>query len=74
LHGSLHNYIREHSSGDVDFANFDRDPNFMPTILERYNKYVVSRHASDDDTSKPTFVTMDSFRDSLDTSFALAWN
>jgi hypothetical protein len=38
----LHNYIREHSSGDVDFANFDRDPNFMPTIPERYNKYVVS--------------------------------
>jgi hypothetical protein len=70
----LHNYIREHSSGDVDFANFDRDPNFMPTIPERYNKYVVSRHASDDYTSEPSFVTMDSFRDSLATSVTLAWN
>jgi hypothetical protein len=58
----------------VDFANFDRDPNFMPTIPERYNKYVVSWHTSDDDTSEPSFVTMDSFRDSLATSVALAWN
>jgi hypothetical protein len=38
----LHNFICEHTSGDVDFANFDRDPNFVPTMPERYNKYVVS--------------------------------
>jgi hypothetical protein len=30
----LHNYIHEHSSGDVDFANCDRDPHFVPTISD----------------------------------------
>lgn len=66
----LHNFIREHASEDDDFANFDRDPNFVPTILERYNKYAVS-HGS---TLELSFVTMDAFRDSLATSVALAWN
>ena len=70
----VHNFIREHASGDVDFARFDRDPNFVPTIPERYNKYVVSRHASDTSTNEASFVTMDTFRDSLATSIALAWN
>jgi hypothetical protein len=28
----LHNFIRENASEDKDFANFDRDPNFVPTI------------------------------------------
>ncbi|XP_021311570.1 uncharacterized protein LOC110433541 [Sorghum bicolor] len=69
-----HNFIREHASGDVDFARFDRDPNFVPTIPERYNKYAVSRHASDTSTNEASFVTMDTFRDSLATSIALAWN
>jgi hypothetical protein len=32
----LHNFIREHNSDDADFARFDRDPNFMPTIPNRY--------------------------------------
>ena len=70
----LHNFIREHASGDVDFANFDRDPNYVLTIPERYNKYAVSQHASDGSTSESSFVTMDSFRDTLATSIALAWN
>ena len=43
----LHNFIREHASVDVDFANFDRDPTYMPTIPESYNKYAVTQHASD---------------------------
>jgi hypothetical protein len=29
----LHSFIHEHASDDEDFANFDRDPNFVPTIL-----------------------------------------
>ena len=33
----LHNFIREHGSEDSDFAHFERDPNFIPTILETYN-------------------------------------
>ena len=70
----LHNFIRKHASGDVDFANFDRDSNYVPTIPERYNKYAVSQHVSDGSTSESSFVTMDSFRDTLATSIALAWN
>jgi len=70
----LHNFIREHASVDVDFANFDRDPTYMPTIPERYNKYAVSQHASDGSTSESSFVTMDTFRDNMATSIALAWN
>jgi hypothetical protein len=70
----LHNYIREHSSGDVDFANYDRDPNFVPTIPDRDNKYAVSSHASDDSTSEASFLMMDAFRDSVATSLSLAWS
>jgi hypothetical protein len=51
----LHNYIREQSSGDVDFANCDWDPNFVPTIPDRY-KYAVASHVSDDSTSKQVFL------------------
>jgi hypothetical protein len=53
----LHNYIREHSSGDVDYANCDRDLDFVPTIPDRYNKYAVLPHASDDSTFKESFLT-----------------
>jgi hypothetical protein len=70
----LHNFIREHASEDDDFANFDHDPNFVPTIIERYNKYAVSQHAYDGSTSESSFVTMDTFRYSLATSIALGWN
>ncbi|XP_072148481.1 uncharacterized protein [Setaria viridis] len=70
----LHNFIREYSSVDVDFANFDRDPTYMATVPKRYNKYAVSQHASDGSTSESSFVTMDTFRDSMATSIALAWN
>ena len=70
----LHNFIREHSSGDVDFANFDQDPNFMPTIPDRYNKYAVSPHASDESTSEASFIKIDAFHDSMATSLSLAWN
>jgi hypothetical protein len=42
----LHNFIREHGGEVEDFARFDRDPNFIPTIPERYNKYAVPPSAS----------------------------
>lgn len=70
----LQNFIHTHESEDEDFGNFDWDPNFVPTILERYNKYVMLQHASDGSTSESSFVTMDTFRDTLATSIALAWN
>ena len=67
----LHNFICEHASVDVDFANFHKDPTYMPTIPKRYNKYAVSQHTSDGSTSESSFVTMDTFRDSMATSIAL---
>jgi hypothetical protein len=70
----LLNYICDHSSGDVDFANCDRGLNFVPTIPDRYNKYAVSSHASNDSTSKESFLVMDAFRDSVATSLFLAWS
>lgn len=70
----LHNFIRAHSSGDVDFANCGRDPDFVPTIPDRYNKYAVSSHASDQPTSEANFITMDTFRDRVATSLSIAWN
>jgi hypothetical protein len=70
----LHNYICEHSSGDVDFANCDRDPDFVPTIPDRYNKYASLSHASDDATSEASFLMMDAFRDSMATSLSVAWS
>lgn len=42
----LHNFIHEHGGEDKDFARFDRDPNFVATVPERYNKYAVSQAAS----------------------------
>jgi hypothetical protein len=50
----LHNYIREHKSGDMDFDHVECDEDYEPTIPERYNKYVV---ASDGSTSLPNCNT-----------------
>lgn len=69
----LHNYIREHGGEDPDFARFDRDPNFIPTIPERYNKYAVPRTASDESTPERSAVTMDLFRDELATALSISW-
>ena len=70
----LHNFIREHGGEDIDFARFDRDPNYIPTIPERYNKYVVPHLASDRSTTSPNAATMDVFHDELATPLSLAWN
>ena len=43
----LHNFICKYGGEDIDFAWFDRDPDYIPTIPERYNKYAVSHLASD---------------------------
>ncbi|EEE68954.1 hypothetical protein OsJ_27845 [Oryza sativa Japonica Group] len=69
----LHNYIREHGGQDPDFARFDRDPNFIPTIPERYNKYAVPRTASDESTPERSTGTMDLFRDELATALSISW-
>jgi hypothetical protein len=38
----LRNYICEHTSDDIDFERVKHDEDYEPTILKRYNKYVVS--------------------------------
>ena len=60
--------------GDADFARFDRDPNFVPTISELYNKYAVPPTASDSSTFAKNAATMDEFRDGLATSLAASWH
>jgi hypothetical protein len=69
----LRNFIRDHGSEDSDFARFDRDPNFIRTIPERYkyNRYAVIWDGS---TSEANAGTMDVFRDDLATTLANAWN
>ena len=66
----LHNFIREHDGVDLDFAQFDRDPNFIPTIPERYHKYVAPSNRS---TTEPNAPSMDAFHDELSTALSLAW-
>jgi hypothetical protein len=70
----LHNYIREHSSGDVNFANCDLDSDFVPTIPDRYNKYVLLPYASYDSTFKASFLSMDAFHDIVVTPLSVVWH
>jgi hypothetical protein len=67
----LHNFIREHNSGDVDFDLVERDEDYEPTIPERYTKYVVP---SDRSTPLASAPTMDNFRDEIATAISLGWN
>jgi hypothetical protein len=46
----------------------------VPTIPDRYNKYAVLPHASDDSTSEASFLTRDEFRDSVATSLSVVWH
>jgi hypothetical protein len=56
----LHNYVREHANGNVDFERVECDEDYEPTILERYNKYIVPWDSS---TTLSNAPTMDNFRD-----------
>ena len=67
-----HNFIQEHG-GDEDFALFDHNPNFIPTIQERYNKYIVPSSASDGSAYARNPPTMDSFRDESAIAVSFAW-
>ena len=70
---TLHNYIRAHDREDVHFARCDRDPDYVPTIPERYKRYAVPTSASDSSTSEASGRDMDEFRDQLATAIALGW-
>jgi hypothetical protein len=52
----LHNFIREHNNEDADFARFDRDPNYMPTIPERYKRDAVLANALDTSTPEASLT------------------
>jgi hypothetical protein len=67
----LHNYIREHKSGNIDFKRVERNEDYETKVLERYNKYVVS---SDRSTQLPNEPTMDNFRDELAMTISPGWN
>jgi hypothetical protein len=67
----LHNYIREHTSGDIDFERLECDEDYEITIPERYTKYVVS---SDSFTPLSKVTTMDNFHDESATDISLGWN
>ena len=69
----LHNYIREHGGEDPDFARFDREPNFVPTIPERFNKYAIPPSASDGTTFYRNARCMDEFCDAIATDLASSW-
>lgn len=70
---ALHNFIREHGSGDWHFRRCDRDSNYVPTIPSRYRKYAISQDALGGSTSQSNDRSMDTFRDELATGIATSW-
>ena len=69
----LHNYVREHQSGDRHFQRCDRDPDYVPTIPSRYRKYAISQSAYDATTSEENEMSMDVFRNRLATDISNSW-
>ena len=70
---TLHNYVRFHDKEDLHFVRCDRDPDYVPTIPERYKKYAIPSSASDASTSEASAPNMNEFRDRLATTIALGW-
>jgi hypothetical protein len=70
---ALHNYIRAHDREDVHFQRCDRDPDYVPTIPQRYKRYAVPANASDTSTPEASGHDMDDFRNGLATAIALGW-
>ena len=67
---TLHNYVRAHDREDVHFARCDMDPNYVPTILEQYKRYVVL-WVHPIPIGEPSGREMNEIRDQLHTSIAL---
>ncbi|XBI78160.1 hypothetical protein VPH35_087898 [Triticum aestivum] len=70
---TLHNYVRLHDKDDIHFVRCERDPDYVPTIPDRYKKYVIPSSASDASTSEASAPDMDRFRNELATTIALGW-
>ena len=61
----LHNFIHENHALDRHFRRCDRNPDYVPTIPERYARHAPSRNASDASMFDANDITMDRFRDDL---------
>jgi hypothetical protein len=61
----LHNFIRENNAQDKHFTKCDRDPDYVPTIPERYKKSRLIQNAGDTSTPESSDLSMDRFRDDL---------
>ncbi|XBJ06665.1 hypothetical protein VPH35_012298 [Triticum aestivum] len=70
---TLHNYVRLLDKDDIHFVRCERDPDYVPTIHDRYKKYVIPSSASDASTSEASAPDMDRFRNELATAIALGW-
>ena len=70
---TFHNYVRLHDKDDLHFIRCERDPDYVPTIPDRYKKYVIPSSASDASTSEASAPDMDRFRNELATAIALGW-
>jgi hypothetical protein len=47
----LHNYIQENHALDLDFVKCDRNPDYVPTIPEKYARFQPSQNASNTSTT-----------------------
>lgn len=70
---TLHNYVRAHDREDIHFERCDRDPDYMPEIPERYERYAVPPGASDSSTPEANGDNMDAIRDQLASAIAVGW-
>nr|XP_020188490.2 uncharacterized protein LOC109774189 isoform X1 [Aegilops tauschii subsp. strangulata]XP_040260595.1 uncharacterized protein LOC109774189 isoform X1 [Aegilops tauschii subsp. strangulata] len=70
---TLHNYVRLHDKEDLHFLRCERDPDYVPTIPDRYKKYAIPSNASDASTTAESGPNMDLFRHELATAIALSW-
>ena len=61
----LHNYIRENTDEDKHFLKCDRNPDYIPTIPQRYARHLPSANASDTSTTQASQRSMNKFRDDL---------
>ena len=57
----------------ISILSFDRDPDNVPEIPERYKKYVVPPGASDSSAPEANNADMDAIRNELATAIALGW-
>jgi hypothetical protein len=58
---TLHNYVHLHDKEDLHFLRRERDPDYVPTIPDRYKKYYIPSNASHASTTTESGPNMDFF-------------